>query len=85
MFTKRWLELPSRYSTYDPRTSITETAVQKRPSRIFRVLREGRKAFVSKQVLLAQQYREEFDKQQAGLQVGRDSRRIDQINDREMR
>jgi len=63
----RCLELPRRYANWDPNVSITETATEKRPSRIFRILREGKKPSLSTQTMLANQYRDEFDKQQKML------------------
>jgi len=85
----RFLELPRRYTIDKADVSITETATEKHPSRVFRVCSTGKKAYVSKQVYLAQGIRDEFDQAMKelvdNLRLVQGNRQLDQMGDRMVR
>lgn len=85
----RLVELPRRYARDTAGVSITETATEKHPSRVFRMCREGKGAYVSSQVYLAQGFRNEFDQQISSLvsniRLVQGNRQLDQMGDRVMR
>ena len=80
-------ELPRQYNRITPDVSITETATQKRPSRVFRDLR-GKGLRPTKQQLLAEQLRGEYDSEQEdilpGMSLLQGARTIDHLSDGEM-